>query len=108
MAEVPVVEKWVQLEVGNQNPVVELVNVKGTQVVHLRRAVKQQMPEGLTHCMAAELEVFPQQGATKPLDVGEDLPIVNSRQNLLIVKAPPPPQGQYMLVAISLFSSNLV
>jgi hypothetical protein len=91
---VAVVEKkWVQLVVGNQNPVVELVTVNGTQVVDLRRAVKEQMSELLTHCAAAELQVLLQGGRDAALDV--EAALAELGDSRFLVRAPPR-QGRYL------------
>jgi len=81
------VKKWVQLVVGNQIPVNYRVAVNGTQVVDLMDAVKEQMFEGLTHCMAAELQVF-LQGATAAR-LSEPIPTTTSEDDPVIVRAPP-------------------
>jgi hypothetical protein len=85
---------WVQLVVGNQIPVVDLITVSGTLVVNLRHAVKEQMPEGLTHCMAADLQVF-LQGAATASHLSEPIPTTTSEDHPVIVTAPPR-QGRYL------------
>jgi hypothetical protein len=85
-------KQWVWLEVRNQNRVVDLITVNGPLVVDLRRAVKEQMSEGLTHCMAAELQVFLQGATDAALDVEAKLAELGD-DSRFIVRAPPR-QGQ--------------
>jgi hypothetical protein len=88
-------KKWVQLVVGNQIPVNYRVAVNGPLVVDLMDAVKEQMCEGLTHCMAAELQVFLQKGATDAaLDVEAKLAELGDDSRFLV--RAPPRQGQYL------------
>jgi hypothetical protein len=88
-------QKWVQLEVGNQNPVLDLITVSGTRVVDLRHAVKEQMREGLTHCMAADLQVF-LEGTATASRLSRQIPTTTSEDEPVIVRAPPR-QGQFCL-----------
>jgi hypothetical protein len=82
-------KKWVQLVVGNQNPVKYRVTVNGPLVVDLMDAVKEQMPKLLTHYDAAELQVFLHQGATDAaLDVDAKLAELGNDSTFL-VRAPP-------------------
>jgi hypothetical protein len=92
---VTVVEKkWVQLVVGNQNPVKYRITVNGPLVVDLMDAVKDQMPELLTHYAAAELQVF-LQGAANASHLSEPIPTTTSEDHPVIVRAPPR-QGRYL------------
>jgi len=76
------------LVVGNQNPVKYRITVNGPQVVDLMDAVKEQMSELLTHCAAAELQVFLQGATDAALDVEAKLAELGDDSRFL-VRAPP-------------------
>jgi len=81
-------KKWVWLEVRKQNPVKYRITVNGPLVVDLMNAVKEQMPALLTHCDAAELQVFLQGAADAALDVEAELAELGD-DSRFIVRAPP-------------------
>jgi hypothetical protein len=81
---------WVRFGIENGTSVDFRVLVYGNDIIAVQVAVKEQIAELLTHCAAAELQVF-LQGATNPSRADANIP-PTTLDNPLIVRAPPIPQ----------------
>jgi hypothetical protein len=86
------VKVWVRLQIGDEKLEGGVLVKTSGDIDDLRRAVKEQLPEVLTHCAFAQLHVFDQEDAP-PLEIDAPLPLNTTSQNPLIIKAPTNNQG---------------
>jgi hypothetical protein len=80
------VKVWVCLQIGDEVVEGGVLVKTGGDIDDLRRAVKEQLPEVLTHCAFAQLHVFDQEDAA-PFRLSANIPST-TEDNPLIIKAP--------------------